>query len=89
MTYSVIPTNSSFMGDGGMRCAIVWPSVSAALWRPNESAIGVLWMRYSRESGSPLASYAMTLAKEKVGWRRSSQDGQGPKKVLSWHSNLP
>ena len=72
MTYSVIPTNSSFVGDGGVCCAIRWPTVSAALRRLNGSAIGALQMRYSRENDSPLASCIMTLANEKVRWHRSS-----------------
>ena len=82
-TYSVIPTNSSFVGDGGVRSATRWPMVSAALRRPNRSTVGALWMRYSEESGSPLASYVMTLANKNVRWRRSSWDGWGPRKVPS------
>ena len=81
--YSVIPTNSSFVGDGGVRCATRWPTVSVALRRPNGSAVGALQMRYSREKGSPPVSYAMTLANEKVRWHRSSWDGRGPKKMPS------
>ena len=72
MTYSVIATNLSFTGDGGVRCATRWPMVSAVLRRPDGSAVEVLRMRYSGESGSPLASYVMMLANEKVRWHRSS-----------------
>ena len=72
MMYSVIPMNSSFVGDGGMRYATRWQTVSAALRRPNGSAVGALRMRYSGESGSPPASCVMTLVNEKVRWRRSS-----------------
>ena len=75
--------NSSFVGDGGVRYATRWPTVSAALRRPNRSAVGALRMRYSRERGSPPASYAMMLANEKVRWRRSSWDGRCPRKVPS------
>ena len=50
---------------------------------------GALLMRYSRESGSPLASYVMTLANEKVRWRKSSWDDRGPRKAPSWRSSLP
>ena len=82
-TYSVIPTNSSFVWDGGARRVTGWPTVSAVLRRPDESTIGTLQMRYSGERGSPLASCAMTLANEKVRWRRSSRDGWGPRKVSS------
>ena len=53
------------------------------------SDVGALQMGYSRESGSPPASCAMTLANEKVRWRMSFQDGWGPRKVPSWCSNLP
>ena len=81
MAYLAIPTNSSLAGDGGVRCATRWPTVSAALRRPDESAVEELRMRYSRASGSPLISYVMMLAKEKVRWRKSFQDGQGPRKV--------
>ena len=83
MTYLVIPMNSSFIGDGGMHCTTRWPMVSAALQRPNMSAVGVLRMRYSRESDSPLASYVMTLANKKVRRPRSSRDGRGPRKAPS------
>ena len=41
-TYLVIPMNSSFMGDEGVRCATGWPMVSMVLWRPDGSAIGEL-----------------------------------------------
>ena len=81
--YSVILTNSSFAGDGGVRCAIRWPTVSAALLRLDRSAVGVLQMRYSRESGSPPASYIMTLVNEKVRWHKSSWDGRGARKAPS------
>ena len=40
VTYSVIPTNLLFTGDGGVRCAIRWPTVSVALRRLDGSAIG-------------------------------------------------
>ena len=43
----------------------------------------VLRVRYSRESGSPPASCVMTLVNEKVRRRRSSWDGQGPRKAVS------
>ena len=42
VTYSVIPTNSSFVGDEGVRCAARWPMVSVALRRPDGSAVGAL-----------------------------------------------
>ena len=70
-------------GDGGVRYATRWPTVFAVLRRLDRSAVGVLWMRYSGESGSLPVSYAMTLANEKVRWRRSSRGGWGPKKTPS------
>ena len=66
MTYSVIPMNSSFVGDGGVRCAIRWPMVSVVLRRPDGSIVVALRMRYSREMSSPSVSCVMTLANEKV-----------------------
>ena len=42
MTLSIIPTNSLFAGDGIVRCVTRWLTVTAALRRPNESAIGAL-----------------------------------------------
>ena len=89
VTYSVIPINSSFAGGGGVRCVTRWPTVSAALPRPDGSTDGALRMWYSRESGSPPASYVMTLANEKVRCHRFSQDGRGPRKALSWRSSFP
>ena len=83
VTYSVIPTNSSFVGGDGVRCATGWPMVSVVLRRPDGSATGVLRMRYSGESGSPPVSYIMTLANEKMRWCRSFRNGRGPKKALS------
>ena len=65
-TYSVIPTNSSFVGDGCIRCATRWPTVPAALRRPNGNAAKVPRVRCFGESGSPPTSYIMSLAKEKV-----------------------
>jgi len=44
--------------------------VFAALHRPNGNAVRALQVRYSGESGSPLASCVMTLANEKVRQRR-------------------
>ena len=64
-TYSVIPMNSSFIGDEGVRYAVRWPMVSAALRRPDGSVVGALRTRYFRESGFPPASYVMTLANER------------------------
>jgi len=64
--------NSSFIGDEGVYCTARSPTASVALRRLNVSAIGVLWMRYSRESGSPLVSYVIMLANEKVRWCRFS-----------------
>ena len=66
MMLLIIPTNSLFAGDGIMRRATRWPMVSAVLHRPDRSVVGVLRMRYSRESGSPSASSIMTLVNEKV-----------------------
>ena len=66
-----------------MRCATRWPTVSTALQRPNESTVGTLRLMYSEENGPLPVSYTMTLANEKVRWRRSSQDGWGPRKTLS------
>ena len=81
VTYSVIPTNSSFVGDEGVRCATRWLTVSAVLRRPTGSTVGVLRTRYFGESGSPLASCIMTLANEKVRRCGSSRDGRGPRKA--------
>jgi hypothetical protein len=39
--------------------------VLTVLHRPNANAIGTFWVRLPEESGSPPASYAMTLANEK------------------------
>ena len=72
VTYSVIPMNSSFIGDGGVRCATRWPTVSVALWRLDGSVVGALQMRYFGESGSPPVSCVTTLVNEKVRWRRPS-----------------
>ena len=73
----------SFVGNEGMRCTTRWPTISVALRRLNEGAVGVLWMRYSGESGSSPTSYIMTLVNEKVRWRRSSRDGWDPRKAPS------
>jgi hypothetical protein len=40
--------------------------VLAALHRPNRNAVGVFWVRLPEESGSPLASYVITLVNEKT-----------------------
>ena len=83
MTYSVIPMNPSFIGNGVMCCATRWPTVSTALRRPVRSTVGVLWMRYSGERGSPPTSYILMLVNEKVRWHRSSWNGYGPRKAPS------
>ena len=44
----LFPMNPSFIGDEGVHCATRWPTVSAALRRPNGSAVGALRMRYFR-----------------------------------------
>ena len=44
------PKNSSFVGDGGVRCAIRWPTIYVALRRPNGSAVETLRMRKQKLS---------------------------------------
>ena len=34
-------------------------------------------------------SCVVTLANEKVRWRKSSRDGRGPRKAPNWRSSLP
>ena len=41
-----------------------------------------------RRERLPFDKLCHDVANEKVRWRRSSQDGQGPRKVSSWRSNL-
>jgi hypothetical protein len=49
------------------------------LRKPNGYAAKAFWVRISGEIGSPPMSCVMTLAKEKVRVRKSSQDGLGPR----------